>query len=93
MVVNIKGIKGLEYIKNGKGDVRIGALTPLSSIEESKLIKEKFPGLAKAAGAVGAPAQKCRHHWRQHLPEHQVLVLQPVSVFQEVQACLLQVWK
>ena len=56
LVVNIKGIKGLEYIKNGKGDVRIGALTPLSSIEESKLIKERFPGLAKAAGAVGAPS-------------------------------------
>jgi 4-hydroxybenzoyl-CoA reductase subunit beta len=58
VVVNIKGIKGLEYIKNGKGDVRIGALTPLTSIEESQLIKEKFPGLAKAAGAVGAPQHR-----------------------------------
>lgn len=58
VVVNIKGIKGLEYIKNGKGDVKIGALTPLSSIEESKLIKERFPGLAKAAGAVGAPQHR-----------------------------------
>jgi 4-hydroxybenzoyl-CoA reductase subunit beta len=58
VVVNIKGIKGLEYIKNGKGGLRIGALTPLSSIEESELIKEKFPALAKAAGAVGAPQHR-----------------------------------
>jgi len=58
VVVNIKEIKGLEYIKNGKGGLRIGALTPLSSIEESELIKEKFPALAKAAGAVGAPQHR-----------------------------------
>ncbi|SPD74149.1 putative 4-hydroxybenzoyl-CoA reductase, beta subunit [uncultured Desulfobacterium sp.] len=58
VVVNIKGIKGLEYIENGKGDVRIGALTPLNSIEESELIKERFPGLSKAAGAVGAPQHR-----------------------------------
>ena len=53
-LVDIKEIKGLDHIKNGKEDLRIGALTTLNSIEESDVIKDKFPVLAKAAGDVGA---------------------------------------
>ena len=57
-LVDIKGVEGLEYIENSKGNVRIGSLTPLSSIEESELVKEKFPILSKAAGEVGAPQHR-----------------------------------
>ncbi len=57
-LVNIKRIKGLAYIKNGKEDISIGALTTLNSIEESSLIQEKFPMLAKAAEDVGAPQHR-----------------------------------
>ena len=57
-LVNLKEIKGLEYIKNGKENLRIGALTTLNSIEESSLIQEKFPMLAKAAEDVGAPQHR-----------------------------------
>jgi len=53
-LIDIKDIKGLEYIKNGTGDLRIGALTTLNSIEESDIVKNKFPALAKAAADVGA---------------------------------------
>lgn len=57
-LVDIKGIEGLDYINDGEGGVRIGALTTLNSIEESELIQDKFPMLAKAAGDVGAPQHR-----------------------------------
>ena len=57
-LVDIKGIKGLTYIENSNGHIRIGALTTLSAIEASDLIQEKLPALAKAAGDVGAPQHR-----------------------------------
>jgi len=57
-LVDIKGIKGLDRIENGKGNIRIGALTRLSAIEDSDLIKEKLPALQMAAGHVGAPQHR-----------------------------------
>jgi len=58
VLVNIKRIKGLNYIKNGEKNVRIGALTTLSEIEASGIIKEKIPALAAASGLVGAPQHR-----------------------------------
>ncbi|SPD74291.1 putative 4-hydroxybenzoyl-CoA reductase, beta subunit [uncultured Desulfobacterium sp.] len=58
IVVNIKRAEDLAYIKDGENNVRIGALTRLSSIEESDIIRKKFPMLAKAAGEVGAPQHR-----------------------------------
>jgi 4-hydroxybenzoyl-CoA reductase subunit beta len=58
IVVNIKEAGDLAYIKDGKKNVRIGALTRLSSIEESDTIRKKFPMLAKAAEDVGAPQHR-----------------------------------
>ncbi|MDY6861904.1 MAG: xanthine dehydrogenase family protein subunit M [Thermodesulfobacteriota bacterium] len=57
-LVSLKEIKALEYIKNGKGDIRIGALTTLHSIEGSKIIRERLPALAEAADSVGAPQHR-----------------------------------
>jgi len=58
ILVELKRIKGLDHINNGKGDIRIGALTTLSAIEASNLIKEKLPALYTAAGLVGAPQHR-----------------------------------
>jgi 4-hydroxybenzoyl-CoA reductase subunit beta len=53
-IVNIKGIDGLEHIKQDNGAVRIGALTHLKRLYMTPLIQEKLPGLAEAAAAVGS---------------------------------------
>ncbi|MDY6861475.1 MAG: FAD binding domain-containing protein [Thermodesulfobacteriota bacterium] len=57
-LVDLKEIRDLKYIKNGNEELRIGALTTLNEIEESKIIREKFPMLAKAASDVGVPQHR-----------------------------------
>jgi 4-hydroxybenzoyl-CoA reductase subunit beta len=54
VVVNIKSISGLNYIRHDNGDVRIGALTPLKRIYQTPFIAEKLPALARAASFVGS---------------------------------------
>jgi 4-hydroxybenzoyl-CoA reductase subunit beta len=53
-IVNIKGIDGLEHIKQDNGAVRIGALIHLKRLYMTQMISEKLPGLAEAAAAVGS---------------------------------------
>ncbi len=48
-VIDINNIKGLSYIKEAGGQIRIGALTRHAQIEHSPLIREKLPMLAEAA--------------------------------------------
>ncbi|MDY6972337.1 MAG: xanthine dehydrogenase family protein subunit M [Thermodesulfobacteriota bacterium] len=57
-LVSLREIRNIEYIDNGNGNLRIGALTTLNSIEESAIVKEKFPMLARSAGDVGAPQHR-----------------------------------
>jgi xanthine dehydrogenase YagS FAD-binding subunit len=54
-LIDIKGIKDLNTIKEQKGSLKIGATTTLSEISSSRLIAEKFPLLVQAAGQVGVP--------------------------------------
>jgi len=54
VLVNIKTISDLDYIRRDNGAVRIGALTPLKQISRSPFIAEKFPALARAASFVGS---------------------------------------
>jgi 4-hydroxybenzoyl-CoA reductase subunit beta len=54
ILVNIKRIADLDYIRQGDGDTRIGALTSLKRLHVESLIVENFPGLAQAASAVGS---------------------------------------
>ncbi len=54
-VVNIKNIKGLDYIRLDKDGLKIGALTKLNSIVASPVIKERFAVLAEAARSVATP--------------------------------------
>ena len=54
-LIDIKGIKDLNYIKEQKTGLKIGATTTLSEIASSNLIREKHPLLAQAASQVGVP--------------------------------------
>ncbi len=48
-LVNIKGVPGLKYIREDGDFLRIGALTTISEIESSDLIKARYPMLFQAA--------------------------------------------
>lgn len=54
-LIDIKGVKELNYIKEEKNALRIGAGTPLSDIVASELIARKYPLLHQAASQVGVP--------------------------------------
>ena len=55
VIINIKAIRKLDYIKEGRNGLKIGALTTLADIARSPVIKEKYKVLAEAADAVGSP--------------------------------------
>ena len=55
VVVNLKRIPGLSGIEPGDGGTRIGALTKVTAIELSSLVKEQHPALAEAAGVLASP--------------------------------------
>ena len=54
-VIDIKGIKDLNYIKEQKGSLKIGAATTISEIASSGLIRDKYPFLVQAANQVAVP--------------------------------------
>jgi xanthine dehydrogenase YagS FAD-binding subunit len=56
MVVSISGLKELKGIRGTpEGGLRIGALTTITEISESRIIKERYPALAQAAAEVASP--------------------------------------
>jgi xanthine dehydrogenase YagS FAD-binding subunit len=54
-IINIKAIAGLDYIREDSKGLKIGALTTLSNISGSSIVKEKYGVLAEAAYAVATP--------------------------------------
>ena len=54
-VINIKTVTGLDYIREEKGMLRIGALTRLRDLANSPLLRERYGALAEAAHAVASP--------------------------------------
>jgi xanthine dehydrogenase YagS FAD-binding subunit len=54
-LIDIKGIKDLNYVREQKGGVKIGATTTLSGIIASSLLRDKYPLLVQAAAQVGVP--------------------------------------
>ncbi len=54
ILINIKTIPNLNYIKEDKKGLRIGALTLLSDIVKSPLIKERYKVLAEASHSVAS---------------------------------------
>lgn len=55
VLVNIKTITDLAYIKEDGEGLKIGALTKLHDIETNQTIKEKYSVLAEAARSVASP--------------------------------------
>ncbi len=55
VLVDLKSIKGLDFIREDAGGVTIGALTPLSEIAQNAAIRTRLPLLADAAHAVASP--------------------------------------
>ena len=54
-LVNIKNIRGMDYIREDKGGLRIGALTRLEDIAVHPVVKQRFKVLAQAAGRAASP--------------------------------------
>ncbi|RLG63459.1 molybdopterin dehydrogenase [archaeon] len=55
VIIDLKGIPDLSYIKEEGGVLKIGSLTTLSDIAESSLIRSKYTALAEAADKVASP--------------------------------------
>jgi 4-hydroxybenzoyl-CoA reductase beta subunit len=55
-LISLKDLKDLNYVRRENGFIVIGAMTPLVSLPDSKLIKTHFPALAHAARLIGAPS-------------------------------------
>jgi len=60
ILIDINGIKELEYIKNEGDELVIGALTRERDIEKSPLVMEQFPFLSKAISYIGHSAIRNR---------------------------------
>ncbi len=54
-VVDINGIPGLAYIQEADGFLRIGALTRESDLEESELIRARYPLLLDTSQVIADP--------------------------------------
>jgi NADPH-dependent glutamate synthase beta subunit-like oxidoreductase len=54
-VINIKTISGLDYIKEESGMLKIGALTKLSDIDKSPLLRRCCKALVEAVHSVATP--------------------------------------
>ncbi|NIM57701.1 MAG: xanthine dehydrogenase family protein subunit M [Candidatus Aminicenantes bacterium] len=55
VIVDLKSIPDLSYIKNENNGVRIGALTSLTRLAEDTLIKNQYPALHEAANSMATP--------------------------------------
>jgi len=55
ILINIKTIPGLDYIKEDNDGLKIGALTRLADIVDSPVVREAYPILADAAWSVATP--------------------------------------
>jgi len=55
VLIDLKTIKGLDFISEESDGIRIGALTTISEVSNNKVISGKYPLLADAANAVASP--------------------------------------
>ena len=55
ILVNLKSIPGLEYIKEEAGMLKIGALTRLEDIPKSDAVRSRYTALATAAHRTASP--------------------------------------
>jgi len=55
-LIDISGIQGLDYILEESGQLRIGAMTREASLEESQIVREKFPILLDTVKMIADPS-------------------------------------
>jgi len=55
VLVDIKRIAGLDYVRNGDGALHIGALTKLEDLATNDLVRATYPALAEAAHRTASP--------------------------------------
>jgi len=60
LVIDLSKIEALRYIKEERGLIRIGALTTISDLLDSKVIKNRVPLLGKAASQFAGPVVRNR---------------------------------
>src|SRR5436309_12019549 len=59
-LVDINRVPGLDYVKEEKGTLRIGAMTRQAALERSDLIRTKYPILADAIPMIAGPLVRNR---------------------------------
>ncbi|MCS7206375.1 MAG: xanthine dehydrogenase family protein subunit M [Dehalococcoidia bacterium] len=52
-LIDLAGIPSLSYVKEGRGIIRIGALTTHAEVESSEVLKRRLPVLAETASLIG----------------------------------------
>ena len=55
VLVNLKTIPGMDYIREEGGMLKIGALTRLEDIAKSELVRKKYTALAEGAHRTATP--------------------------------------
>ncbi|MBW1996542.1 MAG: FAD binding domain-containing protein [Deltaproteobacteria bacterium] len=55
VLISLKGIQGMNYVLQGEGVIKIGAMSPLASLLESETIRHLYPSLNRAVRLIGAP--------------------------------------
>lgn len=55
LVVDLKAIVGLDYVRSDTEGLRIGALTKLATVADDPIVAEAYPALAAAATSVASP--------------------------------------
>jgi NADPH-dependent glutamate synthase beta subunit-like oxidoreductase len=55
VIVNIKTISGLDYIREEGQKLKVGALTRLEDIAQDRVVRERYPALAEAARRTASP--------------------------------------
>lgn len=55
LIINLKSIPDLSYVKEDRHGLKIGALTTLSDITRSPVIQKNYKVISEAAKAVGSP--------------------------------------
>ena len=55
ILIDLSGVKNLSYIKEERRTIKIGALTTISDLASSKIIKNYAPVLSEAANQLGNP--------------------------------------
>ena len=55
VIVNIKTIPNLDYIKEENGTLKIGPLTRIEDIARNKVLNQRYTALAEAAARLASP--------------------------------------